>query len=62
MSMLTLTKDWRRFHDPEDDLICPGSTIHCVRDAATIIERCRDRPADKKYKAAGSHWAPNVKR
>ncbi len=57
MSILTLTKDWRRFHDPEDDFICPGSTIHCVRDAETIIERCRDRPADKKYKAAGSHWA-----
>ena len=57
MAITTLTKDWRRFHDPEDDFICPGSTIHCVRDAATIIERCRDRPTDKKYKAAGSHWA-----
>jgi hypothetical protein len=57
MPIRTLTKDWRRFHDAEGDFIAPGVTVHCVRDAATIIELCRDRPTDKKFKASGSHCA-----
>jgi len=57
MSITTLTRDWRRFHDAEGDFIAPGSTIHCVEGAKFIVELCRDRPANKKYKASGSHWA-----
>lgn len=57
MPITTLTRDWRRFHDPKQELTSPGATIHCVRDAESIIELCRDRPSTKKYKASGSHWA-----
>jgi hypothetical protein len=57
MPITTLTRDWRRFHDAEGDFIAPNSTVHCVSDASSIIELCRDRPASKKYKSSGSHWA-----
>jgi hypothetical protein len=57
MAIKTLTRNWKRFHDGENSFIAPGATIHCVSGAASIIELCRDRPANKKFKASGSHWA-----
>ena len=57
MAIQVLTKDWRKFHDPEGDITAAGATVRCVEGLKSIIEVCRDRPANKKYKASGSHWA-----
>lgn len=57
MPITTLVRGWRRFHDPKDRLSTAGAAVHCVSDAASIIELCRNRPPGTRYKASGSHWA-----
>jgi len=49
---------WTRKHDdPREDLIPRAESIVYPRSLAELIELCKTRPPDERFKAAGSHWA-----
>ncbi len=49
-------RDWRRKHDPHDEIAAQGITAICVNDATSIIE-VLSGPGPGSMKAAGSHWS-----
>src|SRR6266566_2245145 len=49
---------WTRKHnDPRFDLISHAPRIVYPKSLEELIELCRSRPPDQRFKAAGSHWA-----
>ncbi len=54
----SLNSPWTRKHDdPRFNLIPQAASIVFPTSLQELIELCRDRPADQRFKAAGSHWA-----
>ena len=53
-----LSSPWTRKHDdPRFSLIPQAPRIVYPKSLLELIELCRDRAADQRLKAAGSHWA-----